>query len=236
MSVRDLSNLLFAGKICAKFVPRVLRENQKERCCYDRKIRKKDVVNLVLTVLETLVTCDESWLRCYDSEFPVEACWLSQTQEGQTEQIPFFFHWTDSQQGILCWGFKGDQEEIPSEEAITHQIGSVAFPPGHCSNPQLHPCHRLFDQDEHQNSTSPPYHPDFASCDFWLFPKLSERLRVSRYETIEEIKVTVTKVIDTLIHEDFRGTFQSCWTGTTSALLPEELTSKGTRVSCVYCQ
>ena len=31
--------------------------------------------------------------------------------------------------GLLCWGFKGDQKEIPSEEASTLQIGSVAFPP-----------------------------------------------------------------------------------------------------------
>ena len=31
---------------------------------------------------------------------------------------------------LLCWGFKGVQEEIPSEEASTLQIRSVAFPPG----------------------------------------------------------------------------------------------------------
>ena len=54
-------------------------------------------------------------------------------------------HWTDSEQGILCWAFKGAQQEIPSEEASTLQIGSVAFPPGQYTSPQLHPCHRLFD-------------------------------------------------------------------------------------------
>ena len=32
--------------------------------------------------------------------------------------------------GLLCWCFKGGQEEIPSEEASTLQIGSVAFLPG----------------------------------------------------------------------------------------------------------
>ena len=48
--------------------------------------------------------------------------------------------------GLLCWGFKGVQEEIPSEEASTLQIESVAFPTEQCTNPQLHPCHRLFDQ------------------------------------------------------------------------------------------
>ena len=57
--------------------------------------------------------------------------------------------------GFLCWGFKGVQAEIPSEEASTLQIGSVAFPPGQCTIPQLHPCHRLFDQDGYRNSSSP---------------------------------------------------------------------------------
>ena len=37
--------------------------------------------------------------------------------------------------GLLCWGFKGVQKEIPSEEASTFQIGSVAFPPGQCTSP-----------------------------------------------------------------------------------------------------
>ena len=47
----------------------------------------------------------------------------------------------------------------------------------------------------------PPYSPDVAPCDFWLFPKL----RGCRYERIEEMKEAVTKVIDTLTQEDFDG-------------------------------
>ena len=50
----------------------------------------------------------------------------------------------------------------------------------------------------------PPYSPDLASCDFWLFPKLAG----CHYETIEEMKEAVTKVIDTLTQEDFHGDFQ----------------------------
>ena len=68
--------------------------------------------------------------------------------------------------GLLCWDFKGVQEEIPSEEASTLQIGSVAFPPGWCTNLQLHPCHRLFDQDGHQDSSSPSLL--FRPCSLWL--------------------------------------------------------------------
>ena len=50
----------------------------------------------------------------------------------------------------------------------------------------------------------PSYSPDIAPCDFWLFLKL----RGCRYETIEETKEAVTKVIDTLTQEDFHGAFQ----------------------------
>ena len=56
--------------------------------------------------------------------------------------------------GSICWGFKEVQEVIPSEETSTLQIGSVTFPAGQCTSPQLHPCHRLFDQDGHQDSSS----------------------------------------------------------------------------------
>ena len=50
----------------------------------------------------------------------------------------------------------------------------------------------------------PPYSPDHAPCDFWLFPKLRGYL----YETNEELKEAVTKVIDMLTQEDFHGAFQ----------------------------
>ena len=56
--------------------------------------------------------------------------------------------------GLLCLGFKGVQEEIPSDGASNVQIGSVAFSPGQCTSPQCHPCHWLFDEDEHQDSSS----------------------------------------------------------------------------------
>ena len=49
----------------------------------------------------------------------------------------------------------------------------------------------------------PPYIPDLAPCDFWSFLKL----RCCRYETIEEMKEAVTKVLDALTQEDFDGAF-----------------------------
>ena len=49
----------------------------------------------------------------------------------------------------------------------------------------------------------PPSSPDFAPCDFWLFPKLTG----CRYETIEWMKEAVTMVIDRLTQEDYHWAF-----------------------------
>ena len=49
-----------------------------------------------------------------------------------------------------------------------------------------------------------PYSPDLAPSEFWLFPKLTG----CRYETIEEMKEAVTKVIVTFTSEDFHRVFQ----------------------------
>ena len=73
---------------------------------------------------------------------------------------------------LLFWGFKGVQEEIPWEELRTLQIGSVTFPPGQCTSPQLHRCRRLFTKMGIKTRPRPPYSPYLAPCDFWLFPKL----------------------------------------------------------------
>ena len=53
--------------------------------------------------------------------------------------------------------------------------------------------------------SQPPYSPDLSSCDFWLFTKL----RACPYETTEEMKEAVTKVIDTLTQEDFHEALQN---------------------------
>ena len=77
-----------------------------------------------------------------------------------------------------------------------------------------------------------PYSPDLNPCDFWLFPKL----RGCHHEIIEEVKEAVTNVIDILTQEEFHGAFQKLLEWYNKCIEPEEITSKETRVSCVYYQ
>ena len=52
----------------------------------------------------------------------------------------------------------------------------------------------------------PPHSPDVAPRDIWSFSKL----RGCRYETMKEMKETLTKLIDMLTDEDFHGAFVKC--------------------------
>ena len=152
----------------------------------------------------------------------MEACWLSQTQEGQTEQIhsqtfddPFFdmiyMHWVSTGQTVNekysvevlkefrksfrlkrpalfksgQWHFQQDNTPVHNSILVTDYLTKMGI----------------------KTLPHPPYCPDFAPCDFRLFPKLEENLRGRRWETIEEMKETVTKVIDTLTQVDFHGAF-----------------------------
>ena len=101
--------------------------------------------------------------------------------------------------GLLCWGFKGVQEEIPSKEASTR--GQWHFQQ---DNTPVHNSILVTDYLTKmciKTVPHPPYSPNLAPCDFWLFP--------CRYETIEEMKEAVTKVINTLTQEDFHRAFQN---------------------------
>ena len=78
----------------------------------------------------------------------------------------------------------------------------------------------------------PPYSPDLAPCDFWLFPKL----RGYRYETIEEMKEAVTKVIDMLTQKDFHEAFKNLLEWYNKCIAAGGDYFEGTTVSYVYYQ
>jgi hypothetical protein len=51
----------------------------------------------------------------------------------------------------------------------------------------------------------PPYSPDLALCDFFLFPKMKLKLKGRRFDNIEEIQTESQRVIDTLNRKGLPG-------------------------------
>ena len=136
---------------------------------------------------------------------------------------------------LLCWGFKGVQEEIPSGKASTLQIGSVAIPPEQFTSQQLHPCHWLWGI-----KTVPDW---WASRQFLSLPTVPTLLPVTFGYSLSSAAVVMRQLRRwkrlwrrSLTRSHMRtsmGRSRSCWNGTISALQPEANTSKGTTISCV---
>ena len=129
--------------------------------------------------------------------------------------------------GLLCSGFKGVQEEIPSEDASTLQIGSVAM---------------------HQSTTPSLLQtiwPRWTSRQFLSLPLVQTLLPVTVGYSLSSEAVVMRQLkrrkrlwrrLLTRSHKKTSmGPSRSCWNGT-SGSQPEEIISKGTKVSCVYYQ
>ena len=94
--------------------------------------------------------------------------------------------------GLLCWGFREFRKRFRRKRPALFKLGQWNF---HQHNALVH--NSILDTDYWtkmgiKTFTHPPNIPDLARCDFWLFPKL----RGCRYETMEEMKDAVMKVID----------------------------------------
>ena len=139
--------------------------------------------------------------------------------------------WLAKRLGLLCWGFKGVQEEIPREEASTsNQVSGISM------------------RTMHQSTTpslSQTIWPGWASRQFASLPIVQTLLPVTFAYSLSSETVIMRQLRRwkrlwrkwlTCSHKrTSMGSSRSCWNGT-SALQPEEITSNGTRVSCVYYQ
>lgn len=54
----------------------------------------------------------------------------------------------------------------------------------------------------------PPYSPDIAPCDFFLFPKCKMVMRGQHWDDVETIKRETTRQLKSLTSEDFEGCFE----------------------------
>ncbi|UYV82242.1 K02A2.6-like [Cordylochernes scorpioides] len=55
----------------------------------------------------------------------------------------------------------------------------------------------------------PPYSPDLAPCDFFLFPRLKREMKGKHWETVENIQHHVTTFLRSIPVEEFQGAFQA---------------------------
>jgi transposase len=54
----------------------------------------------------------------------------------------------------------------------------------------------------------PPYSPDLAPCDFYLFPKIKSVLKGTHFLSVEDVKANTTEILNSLSENDLQNCFE----------------------------
>jgi histone-lysine N-methyltransferase SETMAR len=181
-------------------VPRLLSSDQKEHCvavCSALKVQAENDPNFI----STIITDDESWVYRYDPEMKQQSFRWKMANSPRPKKAPQVRSNVKSM--LICFF---DTEGIVYKEFIPPgQIVNGNFycdvlrwlrENVWCKHPvKWHnnswamqhdnlPAHTLLHVLQFLTSTKttviphPPYSPDFAPCDFFLFPKMKLKLKV----------------------------------------------------------
>ena len=184
------------------------------------------------TLLEKVITGDESWIFEYDPETKRQSCqWKSpgsprpkkarmQKSQVKVMLITFFDH-----QGMVHHEYVPHNQTVNQhfyKEVLTRLMAKIRRKRRElwASNTWiLHhdnaPAHatlsvRQFLATKQVNILDhPPYSPDLAPCDYFLFPKLKGTIKGTRFEGVEDIKSNVTSFLKRITKEDFAECFQA---------------------------
>ena len=213
-------------KICAKMVPRLLNEEQMERrvqVCDDILERMKTEPDL----LRRVVTGDESWIFEYDPLTKRQSLeWKSATSPRPKKARRF-----KSRMKVMLIAFfdvRGvvHMEFLPQGQTINQHIYKGILQRLmrsirekrrdlwenrswilHHDNAPAHNALSIREFLAKNNITlldQPPYSPDLAPCDFFLFPKLKEVIKGTHFEDVDTVKKAVTKELRAISQESLQ--------------------------------
>jgi histone-lysine N-methyltransferase SETMAR len=225
-----LRNILHLRNVCVKWVPHTLTEAQmKERV----KISQENLKMLREggdRIISQIVTGDETWVYYYDAPSNQEAkIWISQDEEPpkmmkkdiHVKKVMYavFFRSTGlvkivklDEQKTITGAWYSDIclpqvfEAIANERPKSGIRGIIL----HHDNARPHSASitkEFLDRSKVKLMRHPPYSPDIAPCDFWLFKKLKKHLRGKRFNSGTEIDTAVNDFFASITKEEWRKVF-----------------------------
>lgn len=223
-----LKDKLQLSRVCARLVPHMLTSEQmlnRINVCNEWKaMLKRDP-----TFLNRVITCDETWVHHHDPLTKQESSvWkhvdspppkkVRQTKSATKVMMLVFF----DHEGVIY------QHEVPHGVTVNadHYITALKTLKIHISRKRRHLVRKwILHHDNARPHTAarvlefltkskitvmkhPPYSPDLAPCDFWMFPKLKEALRGQTFSSYQDIVTAVQGYFNTLDKNAFSTCFQ----------------------------
>lgn len=230
MTVHNIvSEDLAMRKICAKLVPKILTHDQKQ----SRVSASEDLLQHVEEdpeFLDNVITGDESWIFEYDPETK------RQSAEWHTASSPRPKKARMSKSRvkamlIVFFDVKGvvHQEFLPPGKTVNgafyvevlkrlkKRVNRVR--PAIAANWKLHhdnaPSHSCFLVTDYLTKNGittvpqPPYSPDMAPADFFLFPRVKTALKGRHHGTLDAVKEACTRALKDIPESDYQGAFEA---------------------------
>uniref|UniRef100_A0A3Q1ERN1 Mos1 transposase HTH domain-containing protein n=1 Tax=Acanthochromis polyacanthus TaxID=80966 RepID=A0A3Q1ERN1_9TELE len=218
-----LTSNLNLHRVAAKFVPRLLTPEQKQqrvKVCDNLRQQAQDDP----TFTSRIITGEEIWVYDYNTETKQQSPRPKKARQVKSTTKNMLVVFFDIH-GVVHREFVPHTQTVSAEiycNILRHLRESIRQKRPklwHDGNWVLHhdstPAHRgLETQDLFANTNTiiiphPPYSPDLAPCDFFLFPKMKLKLKCYHCETVEEIQNASQLVLDTLKQRDFQRAFQT---------------------------
>lgn len=224
-----LRNHLGLRKLCAKIVPQILTSDQKMKrieCCNQWKDFSQ-----TSGFVERIITGDESWFYQYDIESKSQS--MEWKAKGETRpkkcrkiqskikvMLLVFF----DIRGIVHHEYLPEGQTVNSNfyvNVLKRLMSRVRRVRRNLCNDDgwlLHhdnaPAHSAINVREFLSRNSirildhPPYSPDLAPCDFFLFPKCKSVMKGRYWDDVKTIKNETTRHLKNLTSEEFQGCFE----------------------------
>jgi len=217
--------------VAAKFVPRLLTDAQKEkRVTVSQEML--DRPNADENYLKNVITGDETWLYGYDDETKVQSSqWMGklsprpkkvrQSRSNVKVMLTVFFYW----KGIAHYDFVPRGETVNKEfyiNVLKHLREAMRRkrPEAQTNNTWIlyhdnTPAHasllirEYLTKHETTVVSQPPYFPDLAPADIYLFPKLKSSLKCRRFQTVEETEENSIQDLRAIAQNTFQDAFQN---------------------------
>lgn len=202
-------------KVCGKLVPKVLSADQRQL----RVSRCQELLDLIRNepnFLHSVVTGDATWLFEYDPESKRQTKTSPHPKKPRISEsriktmlIAFF-----DVCGIVHFEFVPQGKTVNAAvylEVLQRFIKDTVVRLHHDDAPS-HTGFIVADFLARSNIPvvpQPPYSPDLAPCDFFLFRRLESQLKGTHWESVEEFQQHVTAFLRGIPVEGFRAAFQA---------------------------
>lgn len=219
-------------KLVSRWIPHLLTEEQKQaRTNWGHEMLKRFKYGESKAISD-IVTCDETWIYCYEPERKCQSkVWVFPEEEPPTkvvrgrstgkQMVATFFRRTghvatvrlENQCTVTAAWYTGVClpqviASLSSQRPKTGVRGLFL----HQDNASAHTAKQTQDflrAQGLQQLQNPPYSPDLSPCDFFLFPRVKDSLRGRRFASAEEAADAYEEVVLQLSASDWHTCFGS---------------------------